>query len=404
MIVRPAVSGRRALMRVFLMDLGCTVPYYTGYLGRALREAKVDVTVGTVTYHLDPAHFARLGLRTDPGAFDVVGGLGIRRPWPRRALRTLELAANLVALAVRWALAPPDVVHVQYIPLAEKGLSFEAWFLRLVRRRGSKVVYTVHNVLPHDRGAQRAALYQRIYRIPDRLVCHTAAARDRLIREFSIDGARIEVIPHGPLFHDLAPSGAAPSLRQEGGGCTVLCQGFVKPYKGIEFLLEAWALLAARHPSARLIVAGTGDDAYLRAIARRVEELGVTESVRLDFRFTPADELASLHAAADVLVYPYREVTGSGALMTGLAHGKAMVATALPAFQEVLRDGVSGRLVAYGDSAGLAETLGHLIADPDERRRLGEAARRTMEAPAASWERIARQTRDCYQTLLTARP
>jgi glycosyltransferase involved in cell wall biosynthesis len=388
-------------MRVFLMDLGCIVPYYTGYLGRALRNADVSVTVGTVSYHLDAGHFARLGLPTDPGALDLVSRMGIRRAGPRRALRLLELMANLGALAVRWAIRPPDLVHVQYIPLAEKGLPFEVWLLRWIRRLGRPLVYTVHNVLPHDSGRRRYAQYRRIYGLADALVTHTVAGRQRLIEEFSVDPARIRVIPHGPLFHDLpaAEGGRGGSAPEDGAG-TVLCQGFVKPYKGIEFLLEAWALLAPRHPRARLVVAGMGEEDYLRSIAQKVEALGLGASVRLDSRFTPTEELPRLFGAADILVYPYREVTGSGALMTGLAHGKPVVATALPAFQEVLQDGVNGRLVAYGDREGLAAALGGLIEDGGERRRLGLAARRTAESPAASWEWIAQQTKECYRSLL----
>ena len=99
--------------------------------------------------------------------------------------------------------------------------------------------------------------------------------------------------------------------------------------------------------------------------------------------------------AADILIYPYREVTTSGALMTGLSFGKPVIATALPFFEEALRGVSSTHLVRYGDVLGLADVLTKAIADWQDGKR---PPKETMRAN--SWQQIGQQTRDCYDEVL----
>lgn len=84
--------------------------------------------------------------------------------------------------------------------------------------------------------------------------------------------------------------------------------------------------------------------------------------------------------------------------MTGITFGKAIVASDLPAFQGLLRDGVNALLVRYGDVDSLTETLLRLIADERLRARL---AQRQREIELPRWTEIARQTCDCYRAALT---
>src|SRR6202022_3414901 len=88
-----------------------------------------------------------------------------------------------------------------------------------------------------------------------------------------------------------------------------------------------------------LIIAGTGEETILREVQEQVRALGVNESVRLDLRFLRVEEVSLYYQAADIVVYPYKEITTSGALMTGGNYKKAIVATDLPSFREVLGGG-----------------------------------------------------------------
>jgi glycosyltransferase involved in cell wall biosynthesis len=385
------------------MDLWCIVPYYTGYLCRSLREQSVDVTLGSITYQYDRAHFSRQGIRNDPGLLDVVSRFRIGNSLVRRSLKFLETCINMAWLAIRFLAHRPDILHVQYLQLVEEGIPFELWLIAFAKRLGIKLVYTVHNELPPDTGERYRRIFRRIYAMMDALICHTEAARDKLITWYGVAPERIRIIPHGPLFHDNSLPDPASSRKQLGidaADCVVLWQGWIKPYKGVPFLLDSWAGVEKQNPSARLIIAGSGDEKSKREIQQKVSSLGMERSVRLELRFLDVSELPLYYSAADILVYPYREITTSGALMTGLHHGKAIVATDLPAFREVLEDGCSALLVPYGETEALATALLALMNDSDLKARLGRKALGLAGKLPNSWPKIAGQTRACYESLL----
>lgn len=406
-----AVSGERGApassppIKVYMMDLWAYVPYYDGYLARSLRAVGVDLTMGSISYHRDPNYFRRNGIETDPGCCDVVARLRISSPLLRQSLKFLEFCVNSSALAFRFAFRKPDILHVQYIPLLQRGLPFELWFLKYVRWLGVPIVYTVHNVLPQDTGERYKKFYQRAYPLADLLICHNQAAWTRLVEEFSIDPKRIRVVPHGPMFYDgRRPAVAEARARMElpPDQCVVLWQGVVVPYKGINFLLDAWSRIQASGANARLIIAGTGDARLLQGIREKVHALRVEKTVRLELRFLPVEELTRFYQAADIVVYPYKDITTSGALLTGISYAKTIVASNLPPFREMLQDGKNAALVEYEDVDGLAKTLARLIQDPAERKRLAEAIA-ALNSTQDPWLPIARQTLECYREVLQSR-
>jgi glycosyltransferase involved in cell wall biosynthesis len=387
-------------IRVFVVDLWCYIPYYDRYLCEGLKDENIEVTLASVCPYQDPEYFARIGLANDPGLVDVVTKLRIRNDNIRRVLMLIESCMNMAALLVRFAVSKPDVVHVQWIPLVRK-LPFEIWFLKLLKSMGIKLLYTVHNVLPHDTGNKYMSVFKSVYGNMDALICHNQEAKSRLVREFSVDPERVWVIPHGPLLHDakrLSLEAAKEALSLSLDETVVLWQGMIRPYKGLDFLLESWRRMDARKLKARLIIAGTGEPELLQAIKERVTALGLQASVRLDFRYIPDEELPTYYQAAEILVYPYREVTTSGALMTAVAYEKAIVATNLPAFQEVLRDNETALLVDYGDVEALGSALSRLIQDSAERERLAFAV--ASSGDFNSWRCIAKKTRQCYASVL----
>lgn len=386
---------------VFLMDLWCIVPYYTSNLCRALQARGLSVRLGSISYHLDPACFDRAGVRNDPGPFDFVGRRKIPNARLRQGLKMLEFGANMSAVSAGMFLQPPSILHVQFLPLFQQGLGVELPLLKLARSRGAKLVYTVHDRLPHDTGERLKARYQDLYRKMDALICHTQEARDRVAEEFNIPKQRIHVIPHGPLMHDL-PKPSKNESRSKlglGDGFIALWQGLIKPYKGIPFLLDAWAAAVAQNLKGTLVIAGMGAEDYVAELRAQVASLGIADSVRFDTRFAPVEEVTMYYQAADAVVFPYREITTSGALMTGAAHQKAMITTALPAFREVLRDGHNALLVEYGNTAELASALLRLASDPAERERIGSATAALLKAEN-SWESIAELSEACYRQVL----
>jgi glycosyltransferase involved in cell wall biosynthesis len=384
-----------------MMDLLATVPYYTAYLSKALLKHPIDLTVGSITYYLDPGCFSSRGIKIDPGLVDVVGRFRLPR-LPRRILKLLEGMLNLCALTVRFIFSPPDVMHVQYLPMMKTKLPLDLWFVRLCGWRGSKIVLTVHDVLPHDTGETYRSTFDKLYRRVDAIICHSDSVRTRLETEFSVPQGKISVIPHGPFFYDLPASNCEENLRSfalEPGKVLVLWQGIIFPYKGINLLLRAWQHVEAQGVEACLIIVGTGAPELLQEIREQVEELGLKQ-VKLHFRYVASEELVALYRAANVVVYPFRAITTSGSLASGLALGKAIVASDLPVFRELLTDHENALLFAPQNSDALAGALIELIQDAALRERL-VANVRAMNFGDENWRAIAQNTMQTYESVLS---
>ena len=391
------MSGKRP--RVFMMDLWATVPYYTAHLSKALLSEPIDLTVGSISYYLDPACFSSRGLKIDPGLLDVVGRFQLPRLL-RRVLKLSEAMINLAALWLRFSLAPPDVIHVQFLPMLKWSVPLDVWFLEYCRKRGSKLVLTVHDLLPHDSGEQFKSIFLDLYARVDRLICHSDHIKARLEEEFSVPPEKIAVIPHGPFFYDVAAPvpASVQQLVATTQGPLVLWQGLIFPYKGVDLLLRAWSELESYCANCRLVVAGTGSPELLEQLRALAKQLGL-QRVEFIFRFISTEELVSLYRAADIVVYPYKAITTSGALATGLALGKAMVASNLPVFREILTDHENALLFDPEDPRELARALRELVGNRELREQFAERVR-AMRFGDESWKSIAYKTNAVYQAVL----
>ena len=386
--------------RVFIMDLWATLPYYTAYLSRALFNQRLNLTIGSISYYLDPTCFSSRGLKLSPGLLNIVGRFQLPR-LPRRVLKLLESLLNLSALTLRFLFAPPDVVHVQFLPMLTSRFPIDLWFVEFCRKRGSKIVLTVHDLLPHDTGQAHKATFASLYRRVDAIICHSDSIRTRLGAEFAVPESKVSVIPHGPFFYDLPPAHSEEILRSfqlDPGSILVLWQGIIFPYKGLDLLLRAWQQVEEECPNACLVVAGTGAPDLLQPIRAMVNDLGL-KRVNLHLRFISTEELVALYRTAGIVAYPYRAITTSGALATGLALGKAIVATDLPVFRELLTDRENALLVPPQNSAALAVALIELTQNPTLREQLA-ANVRAMDFGDRSWLSIADKTIATYTRLL----
>jgi glycosyltransferase involved in cell wall biosynthesis len=239
-------------------------------------------------------------------------------------------------------------------------------------------VLTAHDVLPREarpgqRAAQRA-LYERM----DAVVVHSEHGAQRL-RDLGLE--RVHVIPHG-AFHDLTKTPGEPPFPKRGP--VVLFFGLIRPYKGVDVLLEAWKR-ATRPAGAELWIVGMPrmDASFIHG-----------EGVETALRFVSNAELAGAFRAADLVVLPYREIDQSGVLFTALAFGKPLLLTSVGGFPEI----AAAELVPPGDPDALAAALSSILADSEKRTKMAAAAKAAADGPY-SWDAIARRTLELYSGL-----
>ena len=299
-------------------------------------------------------------------------------------------------LRYRAAARGADVVHFQW--LAVQHLDGRL----LPGRRGPSgarrpLVLTAHDILPREpRPGQRAA-QRRLYKRFDAVVVHSANGRRRLIEELGVEPARVHVIPHGALLpsspaEDAGADGGLPPELSGSRAPVALFFGLLRPYKGIDVLLDAWAMLATADRRAELWVVGMPrmDIGALRA--------GAPAGVRFLPRFVSDREMTALLRRASLVVLPYREIDQSGVAHAALGAGLPLLLSDVGGFPEIAATGAA-RTVPAGDRVALAEALGELLGDDDQ---LAAMARSASAAAAGryAWDGIAHQTLALYRALL----
>jgi glycosyltransferase involved in cell wall biosynthesis len=375
-------------MRVQLVDPRGDVTPYDHALSAALARRGAEVELVTSRFVYGPIPPEREYEVTE--AFyrrAVRRGLEARRS--RRALRLLEHVPDMLRYRRRAAAA--DVRHFQWLPL--EGL--DAWLIPNARPR----VMTLHNVIRRGEGRRSAAVTRRLAGRMDAIVVHTATGRRRLEERLGIDPRKVRVIPHGAFEHLTRQREEVPLPAELAAveGPVVLNFGMVRPYKGIDVLLEAFREVEGTE---LWVVGRPLDDSVmgpLEALAERVPG-----TVRFVTRYVTEPEIPAFFRRADLLVLPYRTIDQSGVLYTGLAFGKPMVLSAVGGFVEVAEEHGAGRLVPPGEPEPLAAAIRELLADPEERAALGERAA-AAAAGAYSWDAIADSTLSLYEELLGER-
>ena len=240
-----------------------------------------------------------------------------------------------------------------------------------------------HNVFDHERSFLRDALTRAVLRRADRFVVQNEGSAREIVSVRR--DASVEVIPHPSepraVIPDRAPARAR--LGVPANAPLFLFSGLLRPYKGWDVLLEAFADVRRTIPEAQLVLAGEpwGEARDLPARPAR--------GVRLELRYLAEDERAAWFAACDAVVCPYRHATGSGIAADALAFSRPVIGSSVDGLLGIVEDGRSGLLVPCGDAGALAAAMIRFVREGlGPRLTAGAAHRRTVFTPEAHARRV----------------
>lgn len=303
---------------------------------------------------------------------------------------------------VTWVLeamgAKADLLHAQWwsLPLVPVYLCVCGIF----KFRGRPIVFTIHNVLSHERSHVYKTASQLLFKLGDHFIVHTGKNREQLISHYGIKSELISVIPHGSLDFQVRNKIDRVNVREELGITpnrkVILLFGAIRPYKGVETAIEALPEVLQEIPEAVLLIAGKlwqSWDPYQLLI----ERLRINNCVITFLDYVPSGEVYKYFEAADLVVLPYGQFDSqSGVGSTAVAFRKPMIVSDVGGLPELVQD--RGSIVPPNDPAALARAIIGCLSDAN--RLTTMAAGLEDVAARLSWSAIAQKTITIYKELI----
>ncbi len=322
--------------------------------------------------------------------------------------RVLRYYLRLIGYA---ATAKPKLFHILW---NNKFQLFDRTLLMLYYKLlGKKIVLTAHNVNAGKRDSNDSWLNRLSlkiqYNLSNHVFVHTNGMKQELISDFRIPAGKVSVIPFG--INNTVPStslSSAQARRQlsiSEGDKTLLFFGNIAPYKGLEYLISAFAELSNKGRSYRLIIVGKpkGSEGYWKQIHQAIARAGIGDRVIERIEYIPDEETELFFKAADVLILPYTRVFQSGVLFLGYGFGLPAIASDVGTLKEEIIEGQTGFVFKPQDSSDLANKIGDYFTS--ELFRNLETRRAEIKAYASerySWDKVSAVITSVYSRLLNS--
>ncbi|XZF64085.1 MAG: glycosyltransferase [Gloeotrichia echinulata DVL01] len=268
----------------------------------------------------------------------------------------------------------------------------------LTKWSGVRVVWTVHNYISHESQSPGLEKWtqQILLKLADSIIFHSFAAFNDISQIYQFDNFKAEVIPHGhyrEIYHSAIDKIAARKILELPlSGHIYLNLGMLRPYKGIERLLQVWQENRNFLPDSTLLIAGhVLDKVYGQKLAKQAQK---TEGVILHTDFIEDEKIHLFFSAADVVVLPFERILTSGSLILAMSYGKPIIAPR---------------------TSGILETLGTadwLLYDPEDNQGLLHTLRKStqidvsalselvhQECDRLDWRKIGSTTQKIYQKI-----
>ena len=301
-----------------------------------------------------------------------------------------------------------DVIHLHWILPFVKGKS---WYLKAIyavkflfelivlKWIGIRIVWTVHNRVTHDTKFPQLELWTRrhLAKLADRIILHNHLTSQDLVDQYQFQATKAIVIPHGHYRQVYRSPINSIQARQELNlplrGNIYLHLGLIRPYKGIENLLQVWRDNAHIFQDSTLVIAGQASPDY----RQKLNEL-ISRSNNIIFipQFIKNERIHLYFSAATAVVFPYVALLNSGSLILAMSYGKPIIAPRVGSIPEVLGK-ADALLYELEDRQGLLKTM--KTANYIDLEKLSQQV--TQACDSLDWNSIANQTTKVYQAVIS---
>lgn len=307
--------------------------------------------------------------------------------------------------------SPVDILHLHWLqPYINRPNPYQEFIytikflidILLTRLRGTRLIWTVHNQIEHDTILPHLERWIRqiLINVADSVIVHNHSTLECLSQEYTFPKEKVTVIAHGHYRTIYSPeinqNEARHHLNLSVNRRLYLHLGALRPYKGIEHLLEVWQANKVSLSNSLLLIAGcTYDQNYTNQLNALTQQC---TNVILHPQFIEDKRIHLYLSAADVVVLPYTRILTSGSVILAMSYGKPVIAPRLGSIPETLGD-ADWLLYDPDDPQGLCHAIQKSLTCC-----LENLSRLTVQScDRLEWGSIGIQTAQCYQRSLLKR-
>jgi glycosyltransferase involved in cell wall biosynthesis len=349
--------------------------------------------------------------------------VSVMKAWTRNSIK------YPVSISRKVAKHEVNLVHIQHEYALYGSPFYSGLFpilLLILKLMRKKVIVTMHSVILRSSlnseffrkyGAGKSlATFKKLLVIgvtkligclSDGIIVHQEIAKKELSSQYGIDSSKVHVIPHGVESYDNVLDTAYAKKKLNIQGLVVLCFGFLKRGKGIEYVIEALEIVIKKHPDVKLIIAGGAhlfsifeSATYANRLKDLTKERGLNKNVIFVDRYIPEQELPLYFSSADIFVLPYAEdgiLSASGVMSKILYFGKPIIFARVYRFSELWN--LDSMLITEPENSGsLANVMMRLLESPPLREEVGKELGEL--AIKESWDNVANKTLSLYRETL----
>ncbi len=254
-------------------------------------------------------------------------------------------------------------------------------FLILVKTfTNTKLVHTAHNLLPHEKKFFDYFFHRKLYKICDFVIFHNMVNKVDFQNLFNLD-VRCEIVPHYSYV-------SKETAKDKAVENSILFFGNIRPYKNLELFLESTSNIEKR-----LYITVAGKPEY------DINKLTIKYNrIHWILDWISEDELKEIFLKHQIVVLPYSKIDNSGLIHLAMSYEKAIIASDLPMFEEILGKNERGLLFKTGSKEDLKDKIEILLEDGELQKKLSKSAKDLMLSKH-SLEKIGRELKKIYNSL-----
>jgi glycosyltransferase involved in cell wall biosynthesis len=305
-------------------------------------------------------------------------------------LKILSYLLSIFKLFVITLTFKPDIIHYQWLKLPNVDFFIMITIRKLTK---AKLIFTAHNLLPHDSGDIFRKIFIKIYTFVDAIIVHTNRTKEELIKDFNLDKNKIIVIPHG-LLESNRPNIIKKNCKEKSDEISLAFIGHLHHYKGIDLLIDAWKKYHVdNNGKLHLTIAGKGNVDF--------KGINFLEDTTIINRFLEEDELTDIIQKSDVIIMPYRKISQSGVLLSVLSYRKAIIVTDVGGLTEPFKYGDLGWIMNEATPESLIEIFKEVTNSKDRLLMIENNIDTWNEIDKYySWDSIGKKTKSLYIKLI----